>query len=207
MHLNNVHGRIKTQYQCPSCVKTHPSSTKLRIHIENVHLKRKTKCPLCNRLVTYHGLRNHIRVLHGGDRINKPYKCNECDFSSHADKYLKTHILKRHKKDAHTHACDQCDKKFAYPHQLSDHKEMIHDSIKTFMCEKCGKGFPKRLKTSFDKHVQQGDCLGPKKEITRTLKVINCSSCDMTFAAPSYYIQHHQQGNLLRGVVNKTHRR
>ena len=71
MHLNNVHGRINAQYQCPSCIKTHPSSTKLRIHIENVHLKRKTKCPLCKRQVTYHGLRNHIRVLHGGKEFWK----------------------------------------------------------------------------------------------------------------------------------------
>ena len=108
---------------------------------------------------------------------------------------MKTHVLKRHKKDEHTHSCDQCERKFAYPHQLSDHKEMIHESIKTFMCHKCGKGFPKRLKVSFDRHVQQGDCLSPKKEITRTLKVINCSSCDMTFAAPSYYIQHHQSAH------------
>ena len=188
IHLNNTHGRINKRFQCPSCTKTHPSSTKLRMHIETVHMKRKTKCDLCDSIVAYHGLRNHMRVSHGGDRVNKPYKCDMCEFSSHADKYVKAHILNCHKKDEYLHACDQCDKKFAYPHLLSEHIEAVHEGIKRFMCDKCGKGFPKRLKSLFDEHVQRGDCLAPKKYASP--EIIKCPCCDMTFTAMCNYIQH-----------------
>jgi hypothetical protein len=166
------------------------SGTKLRIHIETVHLKRKIKCHLCESHVAFHGLRNHMRVSHSGDRINKPYKCDECDFSSHADKYLKAHILNCHEKDKHQHGCDQCDKRFAFPHLLSEHKEVIHEGIKRFMCEKCGKGFPKRLKALFDDHVAKDNCHLPRKPASEEL--IKCSACDLTFSATCNYIQHYR---------------
>ena len=107
--------------------------------------------------VAYYGLRNHLRVSHNGDRVNKPYKCEFCEFSSHADKYLKAHILNCHQKEKHNHNCDICQKKFAYPHLLSEHKETVHEGIKRFMCDKCGKSFAKRLKTLFDEHVTKCD--------------------------------------------------
>ena len=88
-HLNNVHSGKGEKHQCPSCVKSFANSTKLRIHIETVHEKKKVKCPLCESIVLKHGLRNHMSVAHQGDRVNKPFKCDQCDFSSHAKKYLK----------------------------------------------------------------------------------------------------------------------
>ena len=43
-HLNSIHGRINGRYICPNCDKTHPTSTKLRIHIET----EKSTCNLDN---------------------------------------------------------------------------------------------------------------------------------------------------------------
>ena len=68
-----------------------------------------------------------------GDRVNKPFKCDLCDFSSHAKKYLKAHVFNCHEKDKYQFACDQCDKKFPFPHVLREHKEIEHDGIKRYV--------------------------------------------------------------------------
>ena len=104
---------------------------------------------------------------------------------------MKAHVLNCHKKDEYSHECDQCNKKFAYPHLLSEHKEAIHEGIKRYMCHKCGKGFPKRLKALFDEHVEKGGCLAPAKKLN-TPEIIKCKSCDMTFTATCNYIQHYR---------------
>ena len=71
-----------------------------------------------------------MSVSHQGDRVNKPFKCDICDFSSHAKKYLKAHIFNCHEKDKHAFECDICHKKFPFPHVLREHKEVEHDGIK-----------------------------------------------------------------------------
>ena len=203
-HLNSIHGRINGRYICPNCDKTHPTSTKLRIHIETVHLKRKIKCDICDSHVAFYGLRNHLRVAHSGDRVNKPYKCHICDFSSHADKYLKAHILNCHQKEKHIHECDKCDKKFAYPHLLHEHIEAVHEGIKRFiLCEICGKSFPKRLKALFDDHVTKCDKVVTSNcDKNKNDKIIQCSACDMTFNATCNYIQHYKY---IHGSTPTTH--
>ena len=129
-HQNSAHAKSGGKHQCPSCMKSFANSTKLRIHIETVHEKKKVKCPLCESIVLKHGLRNHMSVAHQGDRVNKPFKCDLCDFSSHAKKYLKAHVFNCHQKDKYQFACDQCTKKFPFPHVLREHKEIEHDGIR-----------------------------------------------------------------------------
>ena len=68
-----------------------------------------------------------MSVAHQGDRVNKPFKCDLCEFSSHAKKYLKAHIFNCHEKDKYQCECDQCGKKFPFPHVLREHKEVEHD--------------------------------------------------------------------------------
>ena len=67
-HQNSVHVKNSGKHQCPSCQKSFANSTKLRIHIETVHEKKRVKCPLCESIVLKHGLRNHMAVSHQGDR-------------------------------------------------------------------------------------------------------------------------------------------
>ena len=191
LHFNHAHSKVKSLYHCPSCDKSHPSSSKLKIHVETVHLKKKTKCPICQSLVSLHGLRNHMRTSHNSDRVNKPFKCEECDFATHADRYLKTHVLKSHKKNEHSHSCDECNKKFPFPYLLVEHKEIVHQNLKTFMCEKCGKGFPKRLKYLFKEHVQRGDCLEPRKQNVK--ESVYCENCNEKFSGLLYLVQHYRK--------------
>ena len=195
VHLNNDHERTsKETYQCPACIKSHATSTKLRLHIESVHLKVKSKCPVCQKMVSPNNLRIHMEVAHKSDKVNKPFKCDECEFSSHAKKYLKQHISNCHKRDAFQHGCDQCDKKFAFPSLLQEHKLAVHQGLKTYMCDQCGKGFPKGSKSLFEKHVKY-DCNPPVKSKPIAMESIPCSACEMSFAAKCNYIQHFQSAH------------
>jgi len=188
-HLNYEHERDPGKFVCPSCPKLAQSRRDLQKHIETMHQNKKTKCPQCNKIVSLHGLRNHILVAHQGDRVNKPFKCSECSFSTHANKYLHAHVIKTHKKESHIHACDQCDKKFAYPHLLKDHKESAHtdEGVNEYVCEKCGDSYSKAFKSLFDRHVQS-DC-----KLTKTEDGIKCASCAMTFRLEGHYIRHHMR--------------
>jgi hypothetical protein len=129
LHLNTVHdSKVNGLFQCPMCCKTTKNSTRLKDHIRGVHLKQKVKCHLCDSHLAINGLRNHMNNAHNNvDRVNKPYKCDFCDFSSHADKYLKAHVMNCHETASHRYCCDQCDRRFPFPNLLVAHKEIQHE--------------------------------------------------------------------------------
>ena len=119
--------------------------------------------------------------------MNKPFKCDfeGCDFSSHAKKYLKAHVFNCHEKDKYQCECDQCGKKFPFPHVLREHKEVEHDGIKRYMCDKCGKGFLR--KNLFDDHVLKDTCNNPNGVPSEPVK---CDLCDETFSGKRYLTMH-----------------
>ena len=69
---------------------------------------------------------------------------------------------------------------------LTEHKEAVHDGVKRYMCDKCGKGFPRRQK--FDDHVTKCD----RTKVTKSDEIIQCSACELTFTATCNYIQHYK---------------
>ena len=191
MHFNDDHEKTSdNQYACPICETKQPSISKFKAHIEGVHLKVKAKCPLCDSVVSSHSLKNHMRTSKCKMRANKPFKCEECDFSTHADRYLKNHIMKNHKKEINPYACDKCERTFLFPEKLAEHEEDIHQRLKTFFCDKCGKGFSKREKYLFNKHVSRGYCYKPKNYATP--ESARCDICNDTFGGIQYLIQHYR---------------
>jgi hypothetical protein len=129
-----------------------------------------------------------MSVAHQGDRVNRPFKCELCDFSSHAKKYLKAHIFNCHEKDTYQCECEQCGKKFPFPHVLREHKEVEHDGIKRYMCHKCGKGFLR--KTMFEEHVMKDSCDTPG--LTAQIEPVTCPTCEETFSGRRYFLQHYR---------------
>ena len=99
-----------------------PNRSKLKTHIEEVHEKRKVPCPQCHKLFSKGGLRNHIKYYHDVDRVTKPFKCDECEFASHALKYLKAHKLNCHDKSKQKYKCDDCGDRFPFPSHLKLHQ-------------------------------------------------------------------------------------
>ena len=62
----------------------------------------------------------------------KEFKCDLCDFSSHAWKYVKTHKLNCHETESHTLSCEKCGRRFAFPSQLK--KVNLHNYFNLHVC-------------------------------------------------------------------------
>ena len=202
IHFNNEHDRESDKYHCPVCLKTFSCNTKVQHHIEGYHQSKKINCPECDKVVAFHSLRMHLESVHKGDRIKKPFKCEECDYSTHAKRYLLAHFSKCHKKEDYQYLCDECDRKFEFPSQLNTHKEAKHEGIKPLICDKCGKGFSRYAKHSFQQHIKI--CGKPRKknpkgrQPTSNADAFACDECQKTFSFECHLINHHQvvHGNL-----------
>ncbi len=145
---------------CAKCSKTFKTLFKLKQHIKIIH-SQKSECQHCGKSFKEYALKRHIKTAHA-DKEVKTFKCDLCDFSSHARKYLKTHKLNCHQKDTFKHTCDSCQKKFPFPYLLKSHKclnlakaEDLPKTINTPVdCSECGqilKGKP-YLVNHFLKH-------------------------------------------------------
>ena len=121
-HKKSVHGKTEQRFQCSVCDLVCPNRSKLKTHIEEVHEKRKVPCPQCHKMFSKGGLRNHIKYYHDVDRVSKPFKCDECDFASHALKYLKAHKLNCHDKSRQKYKCEKCGDRFPFPSHLKMHQ-------------------------------------------------------------------------------------
>ena len=104
------------EMKCEECDKTFPSLRQLKKHRHGVH-SEKQECKICGKIFNKSGYRAHIKVAHVNKDF-KEFKCDLCDFSSHAWKYVKTHKLNCHETESHTLSCEKCGRRFAFPSQL-----------------------------------------------------------------------------------------
>ena len=179
--------KAKTLHQCTTCQKVFPKYAWLKKHVESVHEKRKVNCPQCNKEVGLHSLDGHIKYFHQTDRTKKSFQCDECEYKTHSSVCLKNHVIQKHRKDSHQFACDQCDKRYAFLSQLRQHKQVKHEGLKPYMCDKCGKSWGPDAKAHFLKHVQNG-C-----RTTIFPDGIKCHSCEVIFTVEGNYIKHHMK--------------
>ncbi|XP_058838780.1 zinc finger protein 28 homolog [Topomyia yanbarensis] len=125
-------------FACNQCEKSFRTATKLRIHVNCVHLKvRKYTCDVCNRKFLDSGnLRNH-KVIHSGER---KYVCNYegCNKTFALPGTLTVH-KKSHTQDKQF-ACDYCSKLFLYKWLLVKHLR-THTGEKPYQCDVCQKKF------------------------------------------------------------------
>lgn len=193
MHLHQAHDKISRQWKCPSCETNFSTSTKMRLHIEAVHLGFKVKCPLCEAKMSRSSLRSHLVHIHQGDEVNNSYKCDHCDYASHALKYLKAHVFHRHAKEKHAHQCDECDRTFPFDCFLRQHKERTHGGLKTE---------PKDTNMELDEFESEQETMKNfKSDDHDEEKTIKCDQCPDEFESMKILRQHkksdHQEGELV----------
>lgn len=106
----------------------------------------------------------------------QPYVCKICDQEFNSRLPLRSHMIKHSNK---TFDCPDCDKTFAYPQLLGEHRKRIHTTpTKFFPCDKCGKEFTRQQ--TRDTHM-----------LTHTdHRPVQCPKCSMRFKSEFYLKMH-----------------
>ncbi|XP_051788788.1 zinc finger protein 335 isoform X1 [Erpetoichthys calabaricus] len=145
-------------YNCRICGSRFLTQEDLSFHV-NSHEGNEPehfKCLQCSyRCKRWSSLKEHM-FNHEG---TKPYKCEECDYTSvykkdvirhsavhNKDKKKKTEVLPK----LTQYPCPVCDRVYPMQKRLTQHMK-THSTEKPHMCDKCGKSFKKRY--TFKMHL------------------------------------------------------
>ena len=98
------------------------------------------KCDHCEahfslqKTLTAHMKHNHMEQ-YLAKNAESIFCCVQCDFKTHADKYLKTHVKKFHMPKGELQ-CEICDMKYQNKDSLRVHEKNTH--LRSYVCETCG---------------------------------------------------------------------
>ncbi|XP_050417534.1 zinc finger protein 626 [Patella vulgata] len=175
------HRNKEFKYSCSTCSKPFKTEALLNRH-EKTHLKgEKTKCDICNKVMTQKCLRKH-RQIHTGDR--RQYVCEYCGSVFKDPGCLRSHLFKH--TGVKNIACEFCDYKCCRKSSMRSHFLIMHSKDRKYQCEHCGKKFPRPggLRVHLLCHV--------------TEKLFGCDVCPARFARPSHLKRHkttHREDN------------
>ncbi|XP_014342132.1 zinc finger protein 335 [Latimeria chalumnae] len=145
-------------YRCRICGSRFLGQEDLRFHVDSHEGNDpdRFKCLHCSyRCKRWSSLKEHM-FNHEG---SKPYKCEECDYTSVYRKDVIRHSAV-HNKDRkrktemtpklNSYPCPVCNKVYPMQKRLTQHMK-THSTEKPHMCDKCGKSFKKRY--TFKMHL------------------------------------------------------
>ena len=141
------------KFKCDRCDKKFPTPSKLKVHVDGVHLGVKFDCEFCSSQFTQKGyLRTHINTVH---LKLKPFQCDECDYSCGHSGNLKTHVDSVHKKIRFHCSFDGCDKSFSRKQALLQHLKLHEGQVN--LCDQCGKTFATKSNLHCHKKLVHSD--------------------------------------------------
>ena len=73
--------------------------------------------------------------------VDKPWKCDECDYTHALKGGIVEHKKYNHKKETDFFFCPLCSYKSPSQNNLKSHDEMVHQKIKRFTCHQCPRQF------------------------------------------------------------------
>uniref|UniRef100_A0A8C6PV19 Zinc finger protein 335 n=1 Tax=Nothobranchius furzeri TaxID=105023 RepID=A0A8C6PV19_NOTFU len=163
-------------HNCWICGSRFLTQEDLRFHVDSHEGNDPElfKCLQCNyRSKRWSSLKEHM-FNHEG---TKPFKCEECDYSSVYKKDVLRHSAAPKVSEF---PCPVCGKVYPMQKRLTQHMK-THSSEKPHMCDKCGKSFKKRytFKMHLLTHIQ---ILGDNK--------FKCEFCDFTCENKKLLLNH-----------------
>ena len=166
VHENN--GRYKTCHLCNKRIKG--SRDTLQKHVDAVHDKLKSTCDICNKEFSKWSLSEHKKTTHEinpmftCDLCNKEFKkrsyvrehkrkmhektnfpCDQCNEEFSQQNSLLTHKILVHEINPRYSTCWQCNRPIKGGRDnLQRHIETVHEGLKKFECNVCGKKYSRR---------------------------------------------------------------
>jgi len=181
---------VKTQhkgetFKCGRCCdREFKFYSSLRKHIMITEAKKSgtvvlVECEICNKKVNISYIKSHIKRQHEGkvEMVN----CEVCGLS------MQKHSLRQHMfthKEA-TIQCNGCEKMFTTEDKMMRHFKLVHERIRPFKCEVCGKGFANAANLKTHHVVHTGE------------KPHACELCGGTFTQKAHlntHIKHVHEG-------------
>ncbi|KAL7037037.1 hypothetical protein ACKWTF_009045 [Chironomus riparius] len=214
-------------FKCDKCGKLFTLKNKLSKHFKESHLKgsklRKQRikkepkevqcfpCVVCGKICASKTFlkvheKSHIKI-----RPEDYYYCDMCGNKFRAKNPLELHIKTRHILKLR-YTCDKCPgKSWARKDHMKRHVKVVHENIREFKCEWCGKDFPEKRKLECHRRIHTGEqpytCnyFGCGKKYTHETdyrrhiwshtgeRKYNCTSCRIAFSKRSELIAHRSE--------------
>jgi hypothetical protein len=188
IHYTMSHRDKTTSFPCTHCDQVFEKNYKLKRHIDGTHEKTRIPCPKCSKLFSKSGLKPHMESMHV-NRLVKSFKCSQCEFATHALKYLKSHRLTCHDDSRQRHQCPRCQKRFQFPSLLKNHT--CNDQQLSTKCDLCDMDFkgPQYLLVHYKK-------LHKKLPPGTTAPQFLCDICSEAFFRPNALKDHIRRRHL-----------
>ena len=196
-HCKAEHSDPDGNILCKYCDKAFSGIRALNTHVRSRHSQRK--CQICDKVLSFNAYRNHVRAVHG-DKSEKKFKCDLCDFTTHTKKYICDHKFREHsvkgsqlKAKKKFNECPDCSQVFPSKRSLNIHKETFHDSglsqYDQFNCDDCNDVFtnPNHLL----RHAQHTHQKIPF--IFKNLAKYSCTQCNIVFMSEGLFKSHLSQ--------------
>lgn len=167
-------GKENQLYYCTICQKHFSSHSGYTYHINQIHSKIKNyPCTYCDQKFGMKRiLENHIRNIHINE---KNLQCSKCLKYFKTDSALYNHKI-IHKQS--TFACEFCDKKFHYKHNLDVHR-LLHSEERKYSCNHCS--FTFKTRNYLSKHL---------KSHFNGAKSFSCTQCVYKTTQKRYLTEH-----------------
>ena len=140
----HMHHHVAKIYPCMVCGRLFTRKY-WKCHVKNcgkekIERERNHKCTECDKcFYTERMLREHIRNVH--ERV-KDFACEYCGFrcgrKGNMKAHMQTHLNER------KHKCHLCGKGFNWPQSLKSHISDVHERIRNFTCDICGKSWARK---------------------------------------------------------------
>ena len=189
MHL------LRTHFVCHKCEIKSSSEEDMLQHLKEVH-DIEHKCNLCSKLYfeRKHLLR-HQKTTHEGNRPERRYPCDKCDYIARVPSQLKNHKEQKHARKT-IYKCDMCNHETSYKSHAQRHMNTVHhkENLPVLTCDICGyetvhtNNFKAHMNTVHtEKQFQCEDCnqmfttkygLAGHVKSYHGNEILNCHKCD-----------------------------
>ncbi|XP_053620872.1 zinc finger protein 626-like [Plodia interpunctella] len=114
------------------------SKTVLYKHVQDHKNPNSFCCDQCPKITKTLGALEKHKLMHV-PKADRKFQCSSCDKIFNSRESLKSHershIPIEERKVYH---CDMCDMKFTTPSSRASHKRVVHEKIKSYVCDQCG---------------------------------------------------------------------